>query len=70
MANVINLIFLCIAVVIAITLVPTIWDAVWVDSAATPGGSQVNGSTWTLLKLVPLVFVGVLIIGGALFFLR
>lgn len=57
----------CIAVVIAVVLVPTIWDAVWVDAGTTTGtNAKINGSTWTLLKLVPLIFVGAVVIGGVL----
>ena len=51
-----------IGVVIAVTLVPTIWDSVWTDAAT----SGVNGTTWTLLKLVPLIFVASVIIGAVL----
>ena len=51
-----------IGVVIAVVLLPTIWDAVWTDAAA----SGVNSTTWTLLKLVPLIYVGAVVIGGVI----
>jgi len=51
-----------IGVVIAVVLLPTIWDAVWTDTAA----SGVNSTTWTLLKLVPLIYVGAVVIGGVI----
>lgn len=66
MASIQGLIIIVIGLVIAITLVPTIWDTVWSDSVTTPGGNTVNGTTWTLLKLVPMVFVGAVIVGFAL----
>jgi uncharacterized membrane protein len=52
-----------IGVVIAVVLVPTIWTSIYTDAIATGG---VNGTTATLLKLVPLIFVGAVIIGGIL----
>ena len=57
-----SIVMAVIGVVIAVTLVPTIWDAVWTDAAA----SGVNSTTWTLLKLVPLIFVASVIIGAVL----
>lgn len=56
-----SIVMAVIGVVIAVTLVPTIWDAVWTDA-----GAKVNGTTWTLLKLVPLIFVASVIIGAIL----
>ena len=51
-----------IATVIGVSLTPTIWDAIYVDAAA----KGINGTAMTLLKLVPVVYVGAVIIGGIL----
>ena len=56
-----GIIMTVIGIVIAITLVPTIWTSIYTDAIAVAG---VNGTTETLLKLVPLVFVGAVVIGG------
>jgi hypothetical protein len=64
------IIMLVIAIIITIALVPTVWSAIW-DSALTDGGTAcnktlgqhcVNGTSATILKLVPLVFVGAFLI--------
>lgn len=55
-----TIIMAVIGIVIAVTLTPTIWDSIYSD-AATAG---VNSTTWTLLKLVPLIYVGAVVIGG------
>lgn len=89
------IILLTIGAVIAVVLIPTLWDAVWVDtlyclawndSEADTGtdchgnaldGTDakhcmrcINGSSETLLKLVPLIFVGAIVIGGILLSIR
>ena len=56
-----------IGVVIAVVLVPTIWTAIYTD-AIDAGG--VNGTTKTLLLLVPMIYVGAVVIGGAIFALK
>lgn len=69
--NIAGIVMAVIAVVIAVVLVPTIWDAVYWDSAKTAGtGLPINGTTWTLLKLVPLIFVGVTVFGTILYAIR
>ena len=60
MVQIKGIIVAVIMVVIAVNLVPTVWDAVWTDAAT----SGVNGTSWTLLKLVPMIYVGLVIIGG------
>ena len=60
MASVKSLVMAVILVVISIALLPTIWDAIYTDAVA----SGVNGTAWTLLQLVPFIYVGVTIIGG------
>jgi len=88
---------LVLAVVVAVVLVPTIWESVWTDTiecdtwnATTCHGVAgtgvvtndcygnactnesdycvycVNGTTKTLLQLVPMLFVALLIIVGVL----
>ena len=61
-----EIIMAAIFTVVAVILVPTVWDAVWVDG----GAAGINGSTWTLLRLVPLIFVGSTVIGGILMAMR
>lgn len=51
-----------ILVVIGVTQIETIWDSVYTDAA----GAGVNGTAWTLTKLVPMIYVGAVIIGGIL----
>lgn len=53
-----------ILIVIGVTLVPTIFDAVWSDAVSTDAGLTVNGTAWSLLTLVPMIFVGAVVIGG------
>lgn len=53
-----------IGVVIAVVLVPTIWDAVYSDAMSTDAGLAVNSTTKTLLLLVPLIYVGAMVIGS------
>jgi len=60
MVSIKGIIMAVIGVVIAVVLVPTIWDAIYTDAE----NSGVNSTTWTLLKLVPLIYVGAVIIGG------
>lgn len=85
-------IMLVLAVVTAVILVPTVWDAVWTEAgghcfatntSACPSGGKdckevaciaknpycvscINGTTWTILQLVPLIFVAMVIIVGIL----
>jgi len=68
MLSIRTIIVLVLAIVIAVTLVPTVWESVWTgDVINTSGTNQgVNGTTWTLLKLVPMLFVALLVIVGAL----
>ena len=65
-------IMLVIGIVVAVVLVPAMWDSVYTD-ALTNGGTNCNltagticpnGTTSTLLKLVPMMFVGAVIIAG------
>jgi hypothetical protein len=64
MPSIKGIIMIVIGIVIALVLVPTIWDAVWSDARTTDAGLSVNGSSWSLLKLVPLIYVGAVVIGG------
>jgi hypothetical protein len=58
-----------ITIVIAITLVSTIWDTIWTGEMTNTTGTLagVNGSTFSLVKLVPMIFIGAVVIGGAVF---
>lgn len=51
-----------ILVVIGLALTPTIWTTTY-DAIEDSG---VNGSTRTLLELVPLIYVGAVLIGSVL----
>jgi len=64
MASIRGVIMAVIGIVIAVVLVPTIFDSIWSDARNTDAGLQVNSTTWTLLKLVPLIYVGAVVIGG------
>jgi len=66
---------LVLCTVVAVTFVPTIWDAVYTDAfGSTCGGCSptftnctcANGTTGTLLKLVPVLFVALMLIVGVL----
>lgn len=72
-----GLLSLVILIVVVITLVPTIFDAVW-DTALTHDGicnasvgeECVNGTAKSLLILVPMIFVGAFVIGSVLLYYR
>lgn len=63
-----TIIMMVIAIVIAVVLVPTVWDAVYDTALSNTSEDEfVNGSAKTLLKLVPLIFVGAFIVGTVMF---
>jgi len=64
MPNVKGIMMGMIVIVVGLSLVGTIWNAIYDTSGALSTG--VNGTTETLLKLVPLIYVGAVIIGGVL----
>jgi len=94
-----SIVILVLTIVVAVALVPTVWDATWVDvggycktyntsnytklvnifgsvkdcrgtaitdAAETFCQNCVNGTSWTILKLTPMLFVALLIIVGIL----
>jgi len=54
--------------VVAVVLVPAIWDAVWTGEMINTTGTDrgVNGTTWTLVQLTPMLYVALVIIVGTL----
>lgn len=67
-----SIVITVIAIVIAVSLVPTVWDSIYSGEMVNTTGTLkgVNGTTWTLIKLVPLIFVGAIVIGGVALALR
>jgi hypothetical protein len=61
-----SIIMSVVGVVIAVSLTPTIWTSIYTDAVA--GG--VNGTALTLLKLVPFIYVGVIVIGGIVYAIK
>jgi hypothetical protein len=54
-----------VGIVIGLALVPTVWTAVYTD--ALGGTNPVNGTAASLLKLVPFIYVGAVVIGGIVY---
>ena len=85
-----TIIMLVIGAVIAVVLVPSVWDAVYTDArscikwnttdqsagkdawgASCSGRATccmvgINGTSWTILTLVPMLFVALVVIAGVL----
>lgn len=52
-----------VGIVIAVSLTPTIWTSIYTDAI----GAGVNGTAATLLKLVPFIYIGAVVIGGIVY---
>jgi hypothetical protein len=61
-----SIIMSVIGIVIAVSLTPTIWTAIYTTAVS----AGVNGTTLTLLELVPFVYVGVVVIGGIVYAIK
>ena len=59
--NIKSIILSAVGVIVGISCVPIIWDAVYNESAI------VTGTAATLLHLVPFIYVGAIVIGGLVY---
>jgi len=63
-----SIILSVVGIVIGVSLTPTIWTSIYVD--ALGGSNPVNGTAATLLKLVPFIYVGAIVIGGMVYAIK